>query len=454
MTLRARLNLLTALYIVTATGLLGVVVYVLAGRIQMDTIDRELYAEISQARVRSLLENFRPPRDDVFVSVALGRVNRNGDGIRALRPAGTRDNPLPVPPVTREQIAAATEGPITLTADGVSYRVAVRSHGPFLSTVIAAAPLIAYRESMALLARAILMGAAAVMALGALASWLSIRGAFRTMDAMVASARRISAGDNRHRLPASRAGTEIGDLSAAMNTMIDSLAAAVDRVQQSEDRLRAFVSAASHEIRTPLTVIRGYAEILGVEQEKRTPQEQRALQRISDETARLDELVTGLLVLERSSAPPTGTFELVSLASLVRDAFEDLPALEPDREVRIEASPQAQAAYVRGDAESLRQLCANIVQNIRRHTPPGTPASVTLTVTGPDLRMVVDDAGPGLPGQRTGGVGAPAAARSAGGFGLGMSIMEAVVQSHGGTLVRERSPAGGLRLLITLPLAE
>ncbi|MFM8894717.1 MAG: ATP-binding protein [Actinomycetales bacterium] len=453
MTLRARLTVLTAVLIVAATSLLGVVVYLLAGRIQMDTIDRGLYAEISEARVRSLLENPRPPQDDVYVAVALGRVNRNGDGIRPLRAAGTREQPIPIPPVSAAQIDAATREPITVSAGGLDFRVAVRSHGPGLSTVIAAAPLNSYGESMALLARAILLGAAAVMLLGALASWLSVRGAFRPMNAMVASARQITAGDTGHRLPTSKAGTEIGDLSAAMNVMIDSLAAAIDRVQASEDRLRSFVSAASHEIRTPLPVLRGYAEILGASADDRSPQQQRALERIGAETKRLDELVTGLLVLERSSAPPSGNAERVCVASIARDAFEDLAALEPDRPGLIEVAPAAETALVRGDVEGLRQVFANIVQNIRRHTPGGSAVGVRMSTQDGSIRIVVDDAGPGLTAPQHGTDERPRLdARGTGGFGLGMSIMTAVVHAHAGQLNFDRSPASGLRLTIELPI--
>ncbi len=455
MSLRTRITVLTAVLIISATSLLGVVVYTLAGRIQLDAIDRELYAEISEARVRSLIENPRPPQDDVFVSVALGQVKREGDGVRQLRPAGTAGDPIPVPPVGPDLIEAATIAPIVVSHEGVDFRVAVRSHGAGLATVIAAAPLIAYDESMALLRQAIALGAAAVMVLGALVAWIAVRGAFRPMDAVVASARRISAGDTDHRLPASKAGTEIGDLSAAMNVMIDSLATAIDRVQASEDRLRAFVSAASHEIRTPLTVIRGYAEILGVGEGERSPQEKRALERISAETVRLDELVTGLLVLERSSAPTSASLEQVNVAGIARDSFEDLQALEPDRPVRITSSPEADAARISGDVEGLRQLFANIVQNIQRHTPAGSPVDVAMSVHDGSVRVVVDDSGPGLVEPSEDGVDRPRRdARGTGGFGLGMSIMSAVVQAHGGTLVSQRSPAGGLRLVIDLPRAD
>lgn len=454
MTLRSRLTVLTAVLIVAATGLLGAVVYVLAGRIQIDTIDRALYSQISEARVRSLIQNPRPPQDDVYVAIALAQVNRNADGLRPLTAAGTRADPIMVPAVTPAQIAAATIGPITVNdpRQGIDFRVAVRSHGPGLSTVLAAAPLTNYDEAMALLARAILGGAAAVMLLGALVSWLAVRGAFRPMGVMVASARQISSGDTSHRLPSGKAGTEIGDLSTAMNRMIDSLASAVDRVQESEDRLRSFVSAASHEIRTPLTVIRGYAEILASDPQARSPQELRALERINAESKRLDELVTGLLILQRSSAPPTGAPDLTCPASIARDAFEDLQALEPDRPVRIEATPQAQAALVEGDAEGLRQLFANIVQNIQRHTPAASPVEVSASTADDQVRIAVDDAGPGIvEGEPEQGPGV--AARGTGGFGLGMSIMEAVVRSHGGTMVKGRSPAGGLRLIIALPIA-
>lgn len=454
MSLRTRLTLLTAILIVFSTSLLGAVVYAIAGRIQMDTIDRGLYAEISEARVRSLAANPRPPQDGVYVDVALGMVNRDGTDVRPIRNAGTRDAPIPAPRLSPEQIAAATVAPITIT-QGLTFRVAVRSHGPGLSTVLAAAPLTAYEESMSLLARAIAIGAAAVMLLGALIAWVAVRGAFRPMTAVVASARRISAGDTSHRLPTSQPGTEIGDLSTAMNVMIDSLASALDRVQESEDRLRAFVSAASHEIRTPLTVIRGYAEILASNPEATSPQEARALERISAESKRLDELVTGLLILERSSARQTGSQDRACVASIARDAFEDLRALEPERLVRIESTAAADAALVEGDPEGLRQLFANIIQNIQRHTPAASPVDVALTFADGSVRIVVDDAGPGIPADRRGTEGTPVsparAARGSGGFGLGMNIMTAVVQAHSGTLSMGESPAGGLRLAITLP---
>lgn len=465
MTLRTRLTLLTALLIIASTSVLGAVVYGLAGRIQMDAIDRDLYAEISEARVKSLQDNPRPPQDGIYVSVALGRVNRNGDGILQLRPAGTREEPIPVPPLTADQIAAATVAPITV-GGAIDFRVAVRSHGPGLSTVVAAAPLTAYQASMSLLAQAIALGAIIVMVIGGLAAWVAVRGAFRPMTAVVASARRISAGEVDHRLPGGSTGTEIGDLSAAMNGMIDSLAAAVQRVQESEEQLRAFVSAASHEIRTPLTVIRGYAEILASRTGDRTPQEARALERIEAESRRLDELVTGLLILQRSTAKASSDRDLIPVASLVRESFEDLQALEPDRPITVTVTASAEASLVAGDAEGLRQLFANIVQNIQRHTPPATAVSIQLT-TEPDpaspedgwVRIVVDDAGPGLPPNDRApqaelpGVTSPArAARGSGGFGLGMSIMSAVVQFHGGTMLQGTSPAGGLRLDIRLPL--
>lgn len=450
MSLRLRLTLLTTMIVVLTTAALGTAIYVATSRIQLDRIDERLYADISEARVRSLQDNPRPPQDGVYVDTALGRVNRDGLTITQLRAAGTLENPIPLPTLTTDDLAAALSAPITVH-DGIDFRVAIRSHGAGLATVIAAAPLTGLQDNLAQLARAIVLFGLAFALMGALAAWITVRRAFRPMDAMVGAASAIASGDTELRLPAARPGTEIGDLTQAMNVMIDSLAAAVARVERSEDQLRAFLSDASHEIRTPLTVIRGYAELLVRQGAALSESERASLGRIESESQRLDRLVTRLLALERSTAPHRGAQSRVDMAALVRECAGDLATLDASRDVTADVSPAA----VVGDPDALRQLLANGVQNILRHTPGGSPVGFTVVTEGARVIVCIDDAGPGIPVERRESIAAGRrTSSSAEGFGLGMAIMEAVAVQHGGELALLDSPLGGLRVRIDLPGAS
>ena len=447
MSLRLRLTLLTTIIVVLTTAALGTAIYVATSRIQLDRIDERLYADISEARIRSLQENPRPPQDGVYVDIALGRVNRDGVSITLLRPAGTLEDPIPLPALTMDDVAAATVAPITVN-DGIDYRVAIRSHGSGLATVVAAAPLTVLQENLAQLARAIVLFGLGFAVIGALAAWVTVRRAFRPMDAMVGAASAIAAGDTERRLPTARPGTEIGDLTSAMNVMIDSLAAAVERVERSEDQLRAFLSDASHEIRTPLTVIRGYAELLVRQGESLSDTDRQSLGRIESESQRLDRLVTRLLALERSTAPQRGPQSRVDVAALVQECARDLATLDPAREVSTDIAP----ATVTGDVDALRQLLANGVQNIMRHTPAGSPVAFSTRTQDARVVVCIDDAGPGIPAERRASIAAGRrTTSSADGFGLGMAIMEAVAVQHGGGLELLDSPLSGLRVQLELP---
>lgn len=449
MTLRLRLTLITAILIAVATAALGITVYIATERTRMATIDENLYAEISEARVRTLELDPRPPQPGVVVDTALGKLERDGISVRPLRSAGTSDNPIALPTLNSEQLADAIDGPITL-AGSPDFRVAVRSHGPGKATVIAATPLTDLQQALASLARIITLAGIVVVILGGLVAWLVVRRAFVPMDAMVVAAGAIASGETQRRLAPARRGTEIGDLSESINAMIESLAAAVTRAEQSEARLRTFLSDASHEIRTPLTVIRGYAELLVRQEVVQDEAHVRALHRIESESQRLDRLVTSLLNLQRSTAPRRGPVSNVVLDELVYEAVEDLRVLDPTREV----SARVERADVLADPDALREVLSNIVQNLVRHTPMGSSVYFALRVDGRYCVLTVDDSGSGMEPARRAAIAEGAyGSTSEQGFGLGMAIMQAIVTQNSGTLGLLESPYGGLRLEVQLPLA-
>lgn len=451
MSLRLRLTLLTAVLIAVASSALGIAIYTNASSIQMERIDGILYGEIAEARIRALEDGRAVPRGDVYVQVAIGRLDRD-QTIVTLRPAGTADDPIPVPDLTAEQIAEARVDPITVEGSP-NMRVALQVQRPGRPPVIAAAPLTESEQTLASLAQAIIVAVVSVTVVGALAAWFLVWIAFRPMRAMITSATRIADGETDHRLPESPPGTEIGDLTHSMNVMIDSLAVALAEAAASEDRLRTFVSDASHEIRTPLTVIRGYSELIARRSDELGDQDRAALARIESESMRLDRLVTQLLALEAHRSRTADERDVVDLGGLAEVSFADLAVLDPDREVTMSTVP----AEVWAVPDDLRLVLANLAQNLVRHTPEGSPAHVTVTHDRDTVTLIVDDSGPGIPEARRRALLDPSSTRhkssSTEGFGLGLRIMVEAVEENGGTMELGDSPMGGLRVTITLPSA-
>jgi two-component system OmpR family sensor kinase len=276
---------------------------------------------------------------------------------------------------------------------------------------------------------------------------------------MVRTAGEIAAGATNQRMPDGTPGTELGVLSDSMNSMVDSLTLSMKQLEQSENRLRTFVSDASHEIRTPLTVIRGYIELL-VSSEGNLPQsrsdlEVRALSRINSESLRLERLVTSLLALDLAETSRTSPEEF-SLTSLINDSFGDLAQLS-QRPVELDL----QDVSMTGTEGGWAQLLANLAQNVSRYTPTDAPVAVRLKHTDKGgeswFTLTVDDGGPGIPIHNREMIFDrftrldQARDSSTGGFGLGMSIIKSVVVAHQGELALDDSPLGGLRVEISAP---
>jgi two-component system OmpR family sensor kinase len=451
MSLRSRITILTALLILFSTAALGAFVYFTASSIQYQTIDNGLRYAVADARVQAMSDRPRPAPADAFIQMAIGRVNRDGS-ITVLRQAGYSSDPLPFPTLTAAQIAQAQQSAITIPGP-ITYRVIARQPDPNRALAVAATPLTDVESNLKQLAISIGLGVALVTAIGAIASWAVVRRFFRPVDAMVESATAIALGDTSRRVPTAQPGTELGELSTALNTMIGELTDSITRVEASEGQLRKFVSNASHEIRTPLTVIRGYVELLQHESPNASDLQARALARIATESHRLEGLVTQLLVLEKMDALAPQAFQVFDLARIVQDFFADLTALNPNRRIVLDL----ETSLIRGEPDAWRQLVSNLVQNISRHTPADSPVDIHLHQHDGQTVLQVDDAGPGIPVAQRAAVlqrftrldETPSTSR--GGFGLGMSIMGAVIAAHGGRLELLDSPLGGLRVQITIP---
>ncbi len=238
--------------------------------------------------------------------------------------------------------------------------------------------------------------------------------------------------------------TEIGQVGSALNAMLDHVEASLAQRHRSEQQVRQFVADASHELRTPLATIAGYTELA----RSRPETTGTALDKVETESARMTGLVEDLLLLARLDAGRPLEREPVDLSRLLLEAVNDARVVDPDHRWRL-SLPDAPLS-VTGDAARLHQVVTNLLTNARKYTP----ADSTVTVSGTSRGFTVHDDGPGFSPEL-----APRAferftrgdvARTrAGGAGLGLSMVEAIVAAHGGHVDLASTP-GDTTITVTL----
>jgi two-component system OmpR family sensor kinase len=363
---------------------------------------------------------------------------------------------LPPIPLTEALRRAGKPFEVGAVGDaGFRYRAVAQVVASGRATVVLASPLSdlnATEHQVFVVESFVTLAVLAGLAL--LALWV-VRTGLRPLDAMAATADAIAEGDLSRRVEHEDHKTEVGRLGAALNAMLGQIEAAFSERAASENRLRRFVADASHELRTPLTSIRGYAELFRRGAATRPEDLEKAMRRIEEEATRMGVLVDDLLLLARLDQGRPLDRRPVDLAKVARDAVDDAVAVEPDRPIDFRADG---APVVPGDEGRLRQVAANLLANARVHTPAGTPVHVRVRVADGSAVLEVGDEGPGLTEEAAGRVFErfyrtdPSRARSHGGVGLGLSIVAAIAEAHGGRSTVSSTPGAGAVFAVYLPL--
>jgi signal transduction histidine kinase len=284
---------------------------------------------------------------------------------------------------------------------------------------------------------ALLIGVPALVAAIALLAWYLAGRALRPVEAIRAEAASITGATINRRVPEPDSDDEVGRLARTMNAMLA-------RLEESSTRQRQFVADASHELRSPVASIRA---LLEVALRRDDVDWRQVARRVLDEDERLEGAVGELLDLartEEAAAPPVD----VDLDDLV---LEEASRVRP---IPIDTS-RVSAGRVVGDQRQLSRLVRNLLDNAARHARSRVAASVASGDGA--VWLTVDDDGPGIPAADRERVFDrftrldEGRGRDGGGAGLGLAMVRAIAERHGGTVTIDDAPLGGARFVVRLP---
>jgi signal transduction histidine kinase len=299
------------------------------------------------------------------------------------------------------------------------------------------------------LARAFILAGGLALALALLASYLAGARVSAPLRRMAAVATRVDAGDLEPRMPTTGRHDEVQTLADAFNHMLDRLA---DDIAAQ----RTFIADASHELRTPLTVISGQLEVLAGVPHPTAEDVRRVERLVAAEIARTTRLVDDLMLLAQAERPDFLQVEPIDISGFVSDLWDGV-SLTAERQFELGEIP---AGTLLADPDRLAQALRNLAGNAVAHTAEGS-GLVRLDIATPGtgrLRFTVIDDGVGIaPAERSRIFERfhrtdPARTRTDGGAGLGLAIVRAIADAHGGhVLARESAEGHGARIELELP---
>jgi two-component system OmpR family sensor kinase len=463
LSLRNRLVLGSAALITLAAVLIGVVSVLALQGFLIDRLDGQLISASSRSqgaldgRQESTGQRQPPTRDFLAIpgqstGTIAGLVS--SDGAITAGVLGNRGSSL-----------TQMNEPATVDLSGGlgNYRVIMLSTPDAGTSLVVALPLADVQDTVLRLTLVVAGIGLLAAVFAALAGAVAVRFALRPLDRVAATASRVAelqldrgavALAERVALDDADPRTEVGQVGAALNRLLEHVASALTSREASENQVRRFVADASHELRTPLASIRGYAELTRRGGHEIPGDVAHAIGRIEAESVRMTGLVESLLLLARLDEEVAVEHEPVDLSRLLIDAVGDARAAGPEHvwEVQI---PDA-AVLISGDGLRLQQVIANLLTNARVHTLAGTVVTAALMWEGERAIIEIRDTGDGIAPELQPTIfgrfvrGDSSRSRSAGSTGLGLAIVAAVVLAHGGS-TEVNSETGNTVFRVELP---
>jgi signal transduction histidine kinase len=319
-----------------------------------------------------------------------------------------------------------------------------------------ARPLAPVEATVGRLRLFLIIGVLSGAGLALLAGLMVARRAMAPIAELTATARTIErTRDTAQRIPDVEADDEVAELARTLSGMLQALDESRAETEGALARQREFVADASHELRTPLTSVLANLELLA---DSLDGEQREAAHSALRSSRRMRRLVADLLLLARHDAARKAPHTPTDVGQVLVEAAAEVGAIAAEHELSIDA----RSAIVDGARDELHRLTLNLIENAIRHTPPGTQVRAAVERVDGSVRLTVEDDGPGIPADLrervferfVRGVG-----DRGGSSGLGLSIVQAVAGSHGGSVSIESPTTNGAirprgtRFEVTLPLS-
>ncbi|HNV26018.1 MAG TPA: ATP-binding protein [Nitrospira sp.] len=400
-------------------------------------------AQVADDRMKEL----REVSHSVHILALDGTVVWQGSGV------------VPRPSVDEAVLARGKRGEVvyeTLEMEsGLSVRqvfVPIRQQDEVRYLLQAEESLAFFRRTHRSLMGLLMLGSVAVLATSWFGSGWLARKVLDPVEALSRTAEGISESALRSRANLNAPFEEFERLAQAFNAMLD-------RLQRASESQRRFTDYAAHEMKTPLTVMQGNLEV-ALQRSRSADDYRDVLVSNLEQVQRLIVLTRSLLTLARFAGErPPVELSVLALQPLLKELIDDLTPVAEDRHLTLVLEEEP-VPPILGDAERLKQVFINLLDNALRYTDPGGTVALTLRSEQNQVRVAVRDTGQGIarehlphlfePFYRTD----PARARDSGGHGLGLPIVKEIVEAHHGAITVESDVGKGSVFMLTFPAIQ
>ena len=335
----------------------------------------------------------------------------------------------------------ASSGEVSTGAGDYEYSTVPVQVGGQRATVVFARSVEGAREEMEEPIRVAAAVSLVVPLICSLLIWFLVNRAMAPLRGFADEARQITEAD-LHRRVQVRGGDEVAELERTFNEMLD-------RLESAFGTQKEFLAEVGHELRTPITIIRGHIELA-----ESSPAERDAtIELVKGELDRMSRIVDDLMLLARAQRPDFLRVEELDLDLLTHEIFAKAVTLG-DRDWRLEHTG---VGTMRADRQRLTQAMINLAENAVQHTLPGEQIAIGTALSADEVRLWVRDSGPGINEdererlfERFTTSAHPANPDSR--LGLGLSIVRAVAEAHGGVVGAANTPGGGATFAIIIPM--